>query len=111
MNKANVDSVAQGRVWLGQDAIKQKLVDQLGGIDDAVKKAAELAKVKEYHHVAYPAQEEFSFKMLAEEKGKGILDEELRATFGDLYSTFALIKTIDKQNRIQARIPYILNIK
>ena len=49
--------------------------------------------------------------MLAEEKGKGILDEELRATFGDLYSTFALIKTIDKQNRIQARIPYILNIK
>lgn len=111
MNKANVDSVAQGRVWLGQDAIKQKLVDQLGGIDDAVKKAAELAKVKEYHHVVYPAQEEFSFKMLAEEKGKGILDEELRATFGDLYSTFALIKTIDKQNRIQARIPYILNIK
>lgn len=111
MNKANVNSVAQGRVWLGQDAIKQKLVDQLGGIDDAVKKAAELAKVKEYHHVAYPAQEEFSFKMLAEEKGKGILDEELRATFGDLYSTFALIKTIDKQNRIQARIPYILNIK
>lgn len=111
MNKANVHSVAQGRVWLGQDAIKQKLVDQLGGIDDAVKKAAELAKVKEYHHVAYPAQEEFSFKMLAEEKGKGILDEELRATFGDLYSTFALIKTIDKQNRIQARIPYILNIK
>ncbi len=111
MKKELVDSVAQGRVWLGQDAIKQKLVDQIGGIDLAVKKAAELAKVKEYHHKSYPAKEDPSLKLLAQEKSKGILDEELRATFGDLYETFALIKTVDKQDRIQARIPYILNIK
>lgn len=111
MKTDNVDKVAQGRVWLGQDASKKGLVDQLGGIDIAINKAAELAKVKEYHHKAYPAKEEVTLKMLSEEKGKGILDEQLRATFGDLYETFALIKTIDKQDRIQARIPYILNIK
>lgn len=106
-----VDSVAQGRVWLGQDAIKHKLVDQIGGIDIAVKKAAELAKVKEFHHKAYPAKEDPSLALFAKEKSKGILDEQLHATLGDFYSTFALIKTIDKQDRIQARIPYILNIK
>ncbi len=111
MKTENVDSVAQGRVWLGQDAINQKLVDQLGGIDLAIKKAAELAKVKEYHHKAYPVKEDASLKLFAKEKGKGILDEQLRATLGDFYSTFALIKTVEKQDRVQARIPYILNIK
>ncbi len=111
MKTENVDSVAQGRVWLGQDAINQKLVDQLGGIDLAIKKAAELAKVKEYHHKDYPVKEDASLKLFAKEKGKGILDEQLRATLGDFYSTFALIKTVEKQDRVQARIPYILNIK
>ena len=51
---AEVDSIGQGRVWLATDALKIKLVDQLGSLDDAVKKAAELAKVKEYHTAAYP---------------------------------------------------------
>lgn len=111
MQKDNVDKVAQGRVWLGQDATKKGLVDQLGGIDVAVKKAAELAKVKEYHHKAYPIAEDATLKMFAKDKGKGILDEQLRSTFGELYETFTLIKSIDKQDRIQARIPYILNIK
>lgn len=111
MKKDAVDEVAQGRVWLGQDAIKQKLVDQIGGIDDAVKKAAELAKLKEYHHANYPVKEEFSMKMLADKQKKGILDEQLRATLGDFYVPFTLVKTINEQNRIQARIPYIINIK
>ncbi len=43
-----IDSIAQGRVWLGSDAKDNGLVDQLGDFDDAVKKAAELAKVKDY---------------------------------------------------------------
>ena len=53
MKPAEVDSIAQGRVWLASDAQKIKLVDKLGSLDDAVKKAAELAKVKEYHTAAY----------------------------------------------------------
>ncbi len=111
MKTNDVDSVAQGRVWLGQDAIKHKLVDELGGLDVAVKKAAKLANVKEYHHKAYPAKEEFSMKLFAQEKQKGILDEQLRETFGDFYSTFMLVKNIKQQDRVQARIPYILNIQ
>ena len=53
---AEVDSIGQGRVWLATDALKIKLVDQLGSLDDAVKKAAELAKAKEYHTAAYPIE-------------------------------------------------------
>ncbi|OAT54980.1 signal peptide peptidase SppA [Providencia heimbachae] len=42
---AEIDKIAQGRVWIGQDALKNGLVDQLGDFDDAVMKAAELAKI------------------------------------------------------------------
>ena len=47
MKPAEVDSIGQGRVWLASDALKIKLVDKLGSLDDAVKKAAELAKLEE----------------------------------------------------------------
>ena len=56
MKPAEVDSIAQGRVWLATDALKIKLVDKLGSLDDAVKKAAELAKLDGYHTKTYPAQ-------------------------------------------------------
>ena len=55
MKPEQVDSIAQGRVWLASDALKIKLVDQLGSLDDAVKKAAELAKLDEYHTTTYPS--------------------------------------------------------
>ncbi len=55
---AQVDSMAQGRVWLGQDALENKLVDALGGIDVAKAKAAEIAKIgKDYKLVEYPKRE------------------------------------------------------
>ena len=52
-----VEEIAQGRVWLGNDALPIKLVDAVGSLNDAVKKAAELAKLKEYHATAYPEEE------------------------------------------------------
>jgi protease-4 len=57
MSVEEVEKIAQGHVWLGQDALKIKLVDALGGLDDAIKKAAELAKLDKYHSVAYPEPE------------------------------------------------------
>lgn len=111
MKKDAVHEIAQGRVWLGQDAIKHKLVDEIGGIDVAVKKAAELAKVKEYHQTAYPVKEDVSLKIFAENTEKHILDDKLKETLGEFYTPFMLIKNINEQDRIQARVPYILNIK
>ncbi len=111
MKKEAVNEVAQGRVWLGQDAIKHKLVDEIGGIDVAVKKAAELAKLNEYHPSAYPVKEDATLNLLAEKTEKHILDGKLKETLGEFYTPFMLIKNIENQNRIQARIPYIMNIK
>ena len=55
MSTDKVENIAQGRVWLGNDALKIHLVDQLGGLDDAVAKAAQLAKVSDYYTTNYPA--------------------------------------------------------
>jgi protease-4 len=54
MKKEEVHEIAQGRVWLATDALPIKLVDKLGSLNDAVKKAAELAKVDEYSTASYP---------------------------------------------------------
>lgn len=108
----SVEKIAQGRVWIATDALNIKLVDQLGGIDDAVKKAAELAKLKDYYTSDYPAAASWMDAMLNSMSSSGTyLDEQLRQTLGDFYQPFTMLRSIDKREAIQARIPYAISIK
>ncbi|MDD7645286.1 MAG: signal peptide peptidase SppA [Prevotella sp.] len=108
----SVEKIAQGRVWLATDALNIKLVDQLGGIDDAVKKAAELAKLKDYYTSDYPAAASWMDNLLNSMSSSGTyLDEQLRHTLGDFYQPFTMLRSIDKREAIQARIPYAISIK
>ena len=105
MKPDQVDSIAQGRVWLATDAIKIKLVDKLGSLDDAVKKAAELAKLKEYHTASYPGQGNWMDQFLSTEKKGSYLDGELRSVLGDLYLPLMEIRNDLKNNSyIQAKL-------
>lgn len=108
----SVEKIAQGRVWLATDALNIKLVDQLGGIDDAVKKAAQLAKLKDYYTSDYPAAASWMDDLLNSMSSSGTyLDEQLRQTLGDFYQPFTMLRSIDKREAIQARIPYAISIK
>lgn len=108
----SVEKIAQGRVWLATDALNIKLVDQLGGIDDAVKKAAELAKLKDYYTSDYPAAASWMDNLLNSMSSSGTyLDEQLRQMLGDFYQPFTMLRSIDKREAIQARIPYAISIK
>lgn len=108
----SVEKIAQGRVWLATDALNIKLVDQLGGIDDAVKKAAQLAKLKDYYTSDYPAAASWMDAMLNSMSSSGTyLDEQLRQTLGDFYQPFTMLRSINKREAIQARIPYAISIK
>lgn len=108
----SVEKIAQGRVWLATDALNIKLVDQLGGIDDAVKKAAQLAKLKEYYTSDYPAAASWMDNLLNSMTSSGTyLDAQLRQTLGELYQPFTVLRSIDKREAIQARIPYAISIK
>ena len=108
-----VYEIAEGRVWLGQDALKIKLVDGIGGIEQAVAKAAELAKVKEYRTKTYPAKADMFESLLnrASSEGGNYLDGKLRSTLGEYYAPFMFLKQLDRQDAIQARMPINVVIK
>ena len=109
MKPEQVDSIGQGRVWLATDALNIKLVDKLGSLDDAVKKAAELAKLKEYHTSTYPGKGSWLDNFMPKEnKGTyldGQIQAELKALLGDLYEPLMQIRNdIQNNSRIQARM-------
>lgn len=107
----SVEKIAQGRVWLGAEAIGLKLVDQLGGLNDAVAKAAKLAKLGEYYTVDYPAPSSWIDQLLAGASDAGSVDARLRLTLGDLYEPVSLMRNLDKHEALQARIPFAINMK
>ena len=107
-----IEEVAQGRVWLGNDALKIKLVDAIGSLDDAIVKAAKLAKLEEYHATSYPAPAGWFESLLDKATNKGnYLDEQMREAMGDYYDAFVYLKNINRQSAIQARLPYFIEIK
>ena len=116
MKPEQVDSIAQGRVWLATDAVKIKLVDKLGSLDDAVKKAAELAKLDTYHTSTYPAQGNWMDQFLPKENKGSYLDskfqEELKVWLGDLYQPLMeLRQTVKDGSYVQARMPYDVRVR
>ena len=111
MKAENVERLAQGRVWLGHDALKNRLVDELGGLDKAVAKAARLAKIKEYHAEAYPGKADWMEQLMNKVSGGSYIDDSMRAALGEYYEPFMMLKEMNRQNAIQARMPYILKVK
>ena len=110
MSRDQVHEVAQGRVWLATDALPIKLVDELGSLDKAIQKAAELAKQSEYHTKAYPEAAGWYEKLLESAESRGTyLDEELRTVLGNFYQPFIDARRDQQRNRLQARLPYLLN--
>ena len=110
MPKNNVDSIGQGRVWSGADAKKINLVDELGGLNDAVLYAVKAAKLKEYKTVDYPKRKDPIMELL----GTSADDMETRAIktkLGEHYIYIEQIKHIMKLKGVQARLPYELIIE
>ena len=108
-----VEQIAQGRVWLGTDAKSIKLVDGLGNLNDAIVKAAQLAKISDYGTQEYPASADWMDLLLDRVSGTSgsYLDEQLRLTLGDLYKPFMTIRNMKEKEPVQATLPFMLNIQ
>ena len=106
LTKEQVHEVAQGRVWVGTDALPIKLIDQIGSLDDAVKKAAELAEVKDYYTSSYPGKTKWFENLMANDKKGSYLDAELKLTLGKLYEPVMELRRDKSRNRLQARLPF-----
>jgi len=110
LTMAQVEAIAQGHVYTGEDALKIKLVDELGGLDKAVKKAAQLAKIDNYYKVSYPSPVNWFDQIFGENVQDNYLNEQLYTSLGVFYQPFSILRTINQQSAIQARLPYIINI-
>lgn len=113
MTRDEVHEIAQGRVWIATDALPIKLVDQLGSMDDAVKKAAELANISgEYYTSNYPEKKGWIDNLLetASEKKGTYLDEQLHETLGSLYEPIMQARKDAQRNRLQVRLPYLVDM-
>lgn len=112
MTFAQVDAIAQGRVWTGSDALKLGLVDSIGGLDDAINEAARLSKTTNYNTRNYPEfkkdfdefLENFPFAKTKERWIKEEIGEEN-------YKVLEQIKRVQSYKGIQARMPFEISIQ
>ena len=111
MTKEEVDKVGQGRVWTGADALELGLVDELGGLDRALEIAVEKAGVEHYTLMSYPAPRPFleSLKRISPTRfmGARLLPEEASG----LYRMAKQLHEMEPRERLQARLPFELNVR
>lgn len=109
-----VDHIGQGRVWTGSQALKIKLVDKLGTLDDAIAEAASRAKLKDYDVLSTPNKESWVDQILNSTVKRDYMEEKLRTTLGVYYAPLQFVGTLNgmsAKDYLQARIYYIPNIK
>ncbi|MFD2162663.1 signal peptide peptidase SppA [Paradesertivirga mongoliensis] len=105
-----VDSIGQGRVWSGTEALKIGLVDKLGNIDAAIRSAAKMAKLTDYKLVDYPAQKD-PFESIFDTSEDKLKDYFAKKEMGEQYQYFEQLKSALKFTGIQARLPYTISVK
>ena len=105
ISKAQVDSIGQGRVWSGTQAIKIGLIDEFGGLDKAIAVAAELAKLKSYKLLSLPEQKEPIQQILDELFGNSP-DTRIQSVMGEDYKYYRMIKDLRGMKGVQARTLY-----
>jgi protease-4 len=102
LGKAEVDSIAQGRIWTGTDALRLHLVDRIGTLSQAVTSAAALAGIKGYRIVTYPETEDKLNVLLKKLKNNTAANEAVKAAIkeetGDTYNYYDQIKKLKQMN-------------
>ncbi|AWA28901.1 signal peptide peptidase SppA [Flavobacterium magnum] len=112
MSFAEVDAIGQGRVWSGAEAIKIGLVDKIGGMDDALKAAAKLARVKDYRTENFPEYDKKLGDLLAGfpfvKTKESLIKEEIGA---ENYELLQKVKQVNARKGVQALMPFEMTIR
>ena len=111
MEQSAVDEIGQGRVWAGADALKIGLVDALGNIDDAVAKAAELAKLENYKISYYPKKKDFWTKLMEKSSNDNNVQAFIKQELGDQYYIYQGLNQIKRAEGVQAMMPMQIRIE
>ena len=109
MTQESVDAIGQGRVWSGSNAMDINLIDAYGGLEEAIKGAAELAEMDEYRLFELP-ELKAPLEQLLEELETGFSASIMKYTLGDEYNHYKAINDIKHLKGIQVRMPYQFDI-
>tara|TARA_B100000795_G_scaffold85074_1_gene61782 strand:- start:2911 stop:4671 length:1761 start_codon:yes stop_codon:yes gene_type:complete len=109
MTQESVDAIGQGRVWSGSNAMDINLIDAFGGLEEAIKGAAELAEMDEYRLFELP-ELKAPLEQLLEELETGFSASIMKYTLGDEYKHYKAINDMKHLKGIQVRMPYQFTI-
>lgn len=105
-----VDTIAQGRVWTGSQALAFGLVDTLGGLEDAISIATHLSKSSTYRLVEYPEVDKDMFELISMFR-EGKEQSAIRLKLGPFYSVYEQLQLISAMKGVQARMPFVPDIQ
>ncbi len=111
---AEADSLAQGRVWSGVEAKRLGLVDELGNLQDAISEAASMAELEEYGIKKYPRYKTGIEKLMEDLGGMSAQTKQsfIKEEIGlETYAILKQVKAVMEQKGVQARMPFVLDIK
>lgn len=112
LTQTYVDSIGQGRVWAGADAIKIGLVDQLGDMEDAIAYAVQKAELgSDYKVTEWPKQKDFFTRMMESMNESDKLDVAMKQKMGVFYNYLQGLDNLQKNTGIQARLPFDMIIE
>ena len=113
MNKDSVNAVAQGRIWTGSKAKELGLVDEIGGLDEAIDIAKDMAGLDSYRLSEYPKSKEPIQQLIEQVTGKKAVSHKatIKKELGDLYPYYEYMSDLKKLQGIQARLPFEIEIK
>jgi protease-4 len=110
MSPASVDSIGQGRVWSGTSALKIGLVDEIGGLKDAIKGASKLAGIESFSVKELPVLEDPYTRILSQLTGE-VKQSILKNELGESVKYYNMVQEIKAMSGIQARLPYFIEIQ
>ena len=113
MSTGRVDSIGQGRVWSGTDAINIGLIDKFGGLDSAIAEAARMAGISDYSRKVLPERKD-PFEKILEDFGASVSTQLVKFQLGDdqeLLEQFEKVREIKNMKGIQMRVPYALDVQ
>ncbi len=109
MTPTYVDSIGQGRIWNGIDAKKIGLIDEIGGIEDAILEAAKMSGITDYNIIALPEHKDPFTKIIDELTGS-LPEEIIKKQLGEAYIWYNYINKTKQLQGVQARLPFEINI-
>ena len=107
----SIKAIGEGRVWTGIHAKQIGLVDELGGLNEAISKAKKLAKLDEASVINYPTKSNILENLMDEVQGTSYADKQLKQTLGDYYPIWSSLKDVGQKTGILASLPYYLMFK